>query len=398
MRLVQLNPTDIISEGRIRKSDDRAKAVALMRSMDKLGQLQPIGVRLYRGKHYLVLGQRRLDASVMLGWETINAVILDTLDDATKLLEAERDENECREPLTASEAVAMAERIRKLKQPAPAPVVSTPPQYPFTPLSEPPPPVQQPIAVAQVQEPQKRGRGRPRKDHSRTDVAKSVGLSHESLRKASVVVEAATQQPELFGPVRQQMDETGNVDAAYKQVRQLQGEPPPDERAIILRDLERIEARIRTLTDINVDKAIERLAQLRAVINGRKVAEARKPADDIERQAAALWAEYPRRDGKAAAIKAICKALADTPFETLLAAVEQYRDATRGEDLQFIPQPSRWFNERRWEDDRSLWGSKNRDNRTSGLDAAVKPAPSPPQGMLFEGEMIHDDEPGDLPY
>ena len=57
-------------------------------------------------------------------------------------------------------------------------------------------------------------------------------MSGPTYRKAEVVVEAAEEDPETFGPVADEMDKTGKVEPAYQKVASKgKKEKPPDRRA-----------------------------------------------------------------------------------------------------------------------------------------------------------------------
>lgn len=68
---------------------------------------------------------------------------------------------------------------------------------------------------------------------------------------------------------------------------------------------------------------------------------------------AAFWAAYPKRVGKDAAAKAFAKAMSriteDDPLSVILAGIE--RALPGWEDAQFIPHPTTWLNQGRWEDE-----------------------------------------------
>jgi hypothetical protein len=71
--------------------------------------------------------------------------------------------------------------------------------------------------------------------------------------------------------------------------------------------------------------------------------------------AEAIYQAYPRKVGKAAALKAITKALAKAPYAELLKAVQEYAQSRVGKDEQFTPHPATWFNREQWTDERSEW-------------------------------------------
>ena len=68
-----------------------------------------------------------------------------------------------------------------------------------------------------------------------------------------------------------------------------------------------------------------------------------------------IYKAYPKHVAKEAALKAIQKAIRKAKPSTLLEAVEAFALATRGSDLQLLPNPATWFNGARWEDDRATW-------------------------------------------
>lgn len=90
---------------------------ALMESLQDVGMIQPIALK---PNHDLIAGARRLEAARRLGWLTVPFVVVENLDDAIKLLKAERDENICREDFAPSEAVAIGKDIADLERPAAA--------------------------------------------------------------------------------------------------------------------------------------------------------------------------------------------------------------------------------------------------------------------------------------
>lgn len=65
-----------------------------------------------------------------------------------------------------------------------------------------------------------------------------------------------------------------------------------------------------------------------------------------------FWSIYPRRAGKKEAEKAFVKALkAGTSAEDVLAGARRFRDDPNLPEQRFIPHPSTWLNQGRWEDD-----------------------------------------------
>jgi ParB-like chromosome segregation protein Spo0J len=145
----------------------------------------------------LVAGQRRLEACKELGLTKIPACVVNV----DKLL-AERDENMVRKDLSPSEAVAIGKAIEDREKPM--------------------------AAARQAEAGKHAGRGRPiapgnlpqaNGDGGRVadKAAQAVGMSRRTYQKAKEVVEAAEEDPSLK-PVVEEMDRTGNVTNAYKQV------------------------------------------------------------------------------------------------------------------------------------------------------------------------------------
>lgn len=161
-------------------------------SIQEVGLLHPIVID---GSLNLIAGWRRLMACKHLGWKTIPVTVL-SADDPR---EAERDENAARKDFTPSEAVAIKKYFESGEHEA---------------------------ALERVAE----GRHKARSKEStkfatskpkpvREKVAEMTGLSHETLKKAEVVIDAAKIEPELEKLV-EQMDETGKVDPVYQALKE----------------------------------------------------------------------------------------------------------------------------------------------------------------------------------
>ena len=74
------------------------------------------------------------------------------------------------------------------------------------------------------------------------------------------------------------------------------------------------------------------------------------PADHEEQ----FWRAYPRRVGKIAAMKALAKVRKrKVPFAAVLAGVGRLVDqiARRRTETQYVPHPTTWLNQGRWDDD-----------------------------------------------
>ena len=64
-----------------------------------------------------------------------------------------------------------------------------------------------------------------------------------------------------------------------------------------------------------------------------------------------IYNEYPRKVGKADALKAIEKALKKESFEFLLERTEVYAKERQGQDSKFTPYPAKWFNKEHYHDE-----------------------------------------------
>jgi hypothetical protein len=72
-----------------------------------------------------------------------------------------------------------------------------------------------------------------------------------------------------------------------------------------------------------------------------------------------IYAAYPLKVGKQAALRTIAKVLMTVDAEKLLEATNAYAAAVAAtwspEDKQFIPHPATWYNRGSWEDDPATW-------------------------------------------
>ena len=102
---------DIKVKKRIRKEVGDVSTLA--ESLKRFGQISPIVITK---NNILVAGERRLEAARSLGWRTINAVVAEVDDEATKL-EYELEENIQRRDFTKEEEEEAIRKIVKLKNP-----------------------------------------------------------------------------------------------------------------------------------------------------------------------------------------------------------------------------------------------------------------------------------------
>lgn len=107
---MHIAPESIIIKKRVRQ--DPGDLEPLMESLRKYGQLNPI---MINHRYELIAGYRRVEAAKLLGWRSINAVIIDRDSEEDKL-EIELEENIQRRNLTAEEISEGFTRLQKLKQ------------------------------------------------------------------------------------------------------------------------------------------------------------------------------------------------------------------------------------------------------------------------------------------
>jgi len=178
--------------GKIRCGDrfrgDIGDLSELIESIRKNGLLHPIVVT---EEGVLIAGKRRLEACRALGWTDIPVTIAHCRD----LRSAEADENRVRLDLTPSEAVAVAAYFEEEEK-----------------------------KKAEARE--RAGKKEPRENFPRVEkgrtrdlLASRVGMSGRTLEKAKAVVEAAEKKPEKYAIVLQEMDKTGKVEPAYKELK-----------------------------------------------------------------------------------------------------------------------------------------------------------------------------------
>jgi len=104
--------SSIVVKTRVRR--DVGDIESLVDSMRKHGQLSAVVVT---ARHELIAGHRRLLAAQKLGWESIEAVIVDSTTDVTRL-EMELQENVLRKDFTPEEMAEGYERLARLMRPS----------------------------------------------------------------------------------------------------------------------------------------------------------------------------------------------------------------------------------------------------------------------------------------
>lgn len=167
---------------------DLGDIAALARSIQDVGLLHPIVIDR-RGR--LIAGQRRLLACQQLGWDAVPARVLDL--DA--IVRGEYAENVERKPFTPTEAAAIRHAIAPLERAA----------------------AKSRQGVRHDLHPAKFAEGSG--GRAREKAAKGTGYSHLTLDKVDELVAAAEAEPATFADIVAQMDASGNVDGAYKELK-----------------------------------------------------------------------------------------------------------------------------------------------------------------------------------
>jgi hypothetical protein len=80
----------------------------------------------------------------------------------------------------------------------------------------------------------------------------------------------------------------------------------------------------------------------------------KEKADALASMFARFWSVYPRKEAKQTALKAFTKINPDEALlETILSAVERFKNTAQWQEDggQYVPHPSTFLNQRRWEDE-----------------------------------------------
>lgn len=166
-----------------RHRKDYGDITTLAKSIDEIGLLHPVVVT---PEGVLIAGARRLRACQMLGWTEIPATVVSL----ESIVRGEHDENALRKDFTPSEAVAIAEALEPMEREAAKERQRSHTESGYEKFTDPAPALDK--------------------------VASVVGMSRPTLTKAREVIRAAEQDPERFGDLVEQMDETGKVDRAHQ--------------------------------------------------------------------------------------------------------------------------------------------------------------------------------------
>lgn len=194
--LAQIWPVDKISIGP-RHRKDYGDIDALARNIVEVGLLHPIVVK---PDGTLIAGARRLMAFRGLGRETTPVTVIDL----EKAARGEYAENTFRKAFTPSECADIADAVEPLER-----------------------------ALAK----ERMLAGRPcekfPQGKSRDKIAKTAGMSAPTIQKARAIRDAAKEDPEKFGKLKESMDRTGRVNGVYKRLKvfkqaaEIRKEPPP---------------------------------------------------------------------------------------------------------------------------------------------------------------------------
>lgn len=197
---------------RVRK--DLGDIQSLAESIQRLGQLQPVGIDT---ENRLLFGERRIAALKSLGAVEVWAERFTDLDSALSRLQAESDENTERKSFTPEELVLQGRRLLPLEQEAAAQRRSEAAKrgvqnrvarragtldgsVTFTEPSESP----------------------PKSPPARDRVGVTLGVSGVTYDRARKVVDAAEKDPALR-PIVDEMNQTGNVCGSYNKMMRTTG-------------------------------------------------------------------------------------------------------------------------------------------------------------------------------
>ena len=72
--------------------------------------------------------------------------------------------------------------------------------------------------------------------------------------------------------------------------------------------------------------------------------------EELEVDFEKFWAAYPRKVGKAQCRKVYVRSLAKIKADELLEKVDAFAASCSGKEVKFIPHPSTWLNQERWND------------------------------------------------
>ena len=192
---------DIKISDRVRK--DMGDIEGLAADIAELGLLHPVPVR---PDGTLIAGARRIAAHKLLGRDEIPVTVVDI----AKIRRGEYSENMHRKDFAWSEAVDIKRAVEEEEKAA----------------------AKERQRAGGAAGGQASGKlSEASKGQSRDKIAKAVGKKATTLAKAEAVVAAAEADPEKFGHLVEDMDESDNVDRSFKQVKILKERAAYEARA-----------------------------------------------------------------------------------------------------------------------------------------------------------------------
>ena len=82
----------------------------------------------------------------------------------------------------------------------------------------------------------------------------------------------------------------------------------------------------------------------------------------------AIYDLYPKKVGRPKAIQSILRALKEFEASFLKERTSLFAKSRIGQDPQFTPHPTTWFNQHRFNDDPNTWANKSGSNRPRAFD------------------------------
>lgn len=134
----------------------------------------------------------------------------------------------------------------------------------------------------------------------------------------------------------------------------------PEHRQMLNREIQREQIRLRvqrhrdkqSCNNSSVTSALPSVTPASASESGS--ASSKGEARGKQEAAEEIYQAYPKKVGKPFALKSILRAMATRDPAFLLERTKAFA-AARGADLNFVPHPSTWFNQERFNDDPSTW-------------------------------------------
>jgi ParB/RepB/Spo0J family partition protein len=177
----------------IRQRKDLGDLALLAESLDAIGLLHPVVIDT---QNRLIAGQRRLEAAKLLKWKTVPVTVVDL--EAISL--GEFAENACRKDFTPSEIAAIAKVVRPIEE-------QKAHQRRLNGLRN------QKVEVANCHD---------EEGKTRDIVARFTGISGRTLDKITAIVDAAEDDPAVFGHLKDEMDaEPRSANRCYQRLKAI---------------------------------------------------------------------------------------------------------------------------------------------------------------------------------